>query len=189
MFCCFTGLPYIDAKQLNESQLKTWTDGTLWLTLHRQKTKVPVNVKLLPMALAILKKYESTVSERGGKLLPVYSNQKCNEFLKELASLCSIKKDITFHVARHTFATTVTLENGVPIESVSKMLGHTSVKTTQIYARITDTKVSNDMEVLKEKIGSVYDKPVAQSKESKRRKADKQEITDIAKEMGVAVSF
>lgn len=187
VFCCFTGLPYIDAKQLGEQQLKQWADGNLWLTLHRQKTKVPVNVKLLPVPLAILKKYEDGVKERRGKLLPVYTNQKCNEYLKEMAALCGIKKDLTFHMARHTFATTVTLENGVPIESVSKMLGHTNVRTTQIYARITDTKVSNDMDVLKEKIDEVYDKPLSVSKESKRKVSEQIEIANKAQNMGVRI--
>ena len=84
-----------------------------------------------------------------GKLLPVLSNQKMNAYLKEIADLCEISKELTFHIARHTFATTVTLSNGVPIESVSKMLGHKSIKTTQHYAKILDKKVSEDMEVLK----------------------------------------
>ncbi len=185
VFCCFTGLPYIDAKNLNETQLKMWADGNLWITLPRQKTKVPVNVKLLPVALDILAKYKDGVKDRKGRLLPVFSNQKCNEYLKEIAALCGIKKEITFHVARHTFATTVTLENGVPIESVSKMLGHTNVRTTQIYARITDTKVSNDMEALKAKIGGVFDRPLSSSKESRRRANDRLEIANTAREMGI----
>lgn len=187
VFCCFTGLPYIDAKSLNENQLKRWSDGNLWLSLKRQKTKVPVNVKLLPVALQILDKYSDGVKDRKGRLLPVPSNQKCNEYLKEMATLCGIHKEVTFHVARHTFATTVTLENGVPIESVSKMLGHTNVKTTQIYARITDTKVNNDMEVLKAKIDGVFHTSLPVSKEAKRRADDRLEIADMAKEMGVAL--
>ncbi len=186
VFCCFTGLPYIDAKNLSEQQLKMWSDGHLWLTLPRQKTKVPVNVKLLPMAISLLDKYKDTIKERKGKLLPVPTNQKCNEYLKEIASLCGIKKEITFHVARHTFATTVTLENGVPIESVSKMLGHTNVRTTQIYARITDTKVSRDMDELSAKIGGVFDRPVAESKESRRRAQERLKIAETAKLMGLA---
>ena len=187
VFCCFTGLPYIDAQKLNESHLKTWTDGSHWLTLHRQKTKVPVNVKLLPVALDILGKYKDTVADRGGRLLPVPTNQKCNEYLKEIATLCGIKKEVTFHSARHTFATTVTLENGVPIESVSKMLGHTNVRTTQIYARITDTKVNHDMTVLEGKIGGVFDKPLSSSKESRKRASDRLKIAAEAKDLGIQI--
>ncbi len=127
-----------------------------------------------------------TTSCRKGRLLPVFSNQKCNEYLKEIAALCGIKKEVTFHVARHTFATTVTLENGVPIDSVSKMLGHTNVRTTQIYARITDTKVSNDMDALKAKLGGVFDRPLSSSKESRRRAHDRLEIANTAREMGIA---
>lgn len=150
IFCCYTGLPYIDAKKLERSQLIQWPDGNWWLTLYRTKTKVPVNVRLLDIPLAILKKYEGKT--RGDLLLPVPSNQKCNEYLKEMAELCGIHKNITFHVARHTFATSITLGNGVPIESVSKMLGHTKISTTQIYARITDQKVNLDMEALASKL-------------------------------------
>ncbi len=187
VFCCFTGLPYIDAQKLNDTHLKTWADGSQWLTLHRQKTKVPVNVKLLPVALDILAKYKETMEDRGGRLLPVPTNQKCNEYLKEIATLCGIKKEVTFHSARHTFATTVTLENGVPIESVSKMLGHTNVRTTQIYARITDTKVSHDMTVLEGKIGGVFDKPLASSKESRKRAGDRLKIAAEAKDLGIQI--
>ena len=187
IFCCFTGLPYIDAKKLTNQHLKVWSDGSLWLTLHRQKTKVPVNVKLLPIALEILDKYKDSIASRGGKLLPVLSNQKCNEYLKELAAVCGINKDITFHSARHTFATTVTLENSVPIESASKMLGHTNVKTTQLYARITDTKVSNDMDVLQENLQGVFDKPLTQSVKSRKKVAQAKEIAQLAQQLGVAL--
>ena len=89
------------------------------------------------------------------KLLPVLSNQKMNAYLKEIADICGITKPLTFHIARHTFATTVTLLNGVPMESVSKMLGHTNIKTTQHYARILDIKVSEDMKVLKERFAAL----------------------------------
>lgn len=85
-----------------------------------------------------------------GKLLPVYSNQKLNAYLKEIANLCGIEKPLTFHIARHTFATTVTLTNGVPLETVSKLLGHTSIKTTQIYAKVIEKKVSDDMKNLRD---------------------------------------
>lgn len=116
----------------------------------RQKTNVSTNVPLLDVPQAILKKYENKLT--GDKLLPVPSNQKLNSYLKEIADACNIQKNLTFHMARHTFSTTITLSQGVPIESVSKMLGHTNIRTTQIYARITNEKVSNDMEILSEKL-------------------------------------
>ena len=116
----------------------------------RQKTNISTNVPLLDVPLALLKKYEGKLSD--DKLLPVPSNQKLNSYLKEIADLCNIKKNLTFHMARHTFSTTITLSQGVPIESVSKMLGHTNIRTTQIYARITNEKVSNDMDILSEKL-------------------------------------
>lgn len=138
IFSCYTGLAYIDVYNLTEDQLNVWADGNTWISFHRQKTKVPFNVRLLDVPLQIIEKYKHF--RKGKRLLPVPSNQKCNEYLKEIAEVCGINKNITFHVARHTFATTITLGNGVPIETVSKMLGHTNVRTTQIYARITDQK-------------------------------------------------
>ena len=108
------------------------------------KNRYPVNVPLLKIPLAILKKYDGQLPK--GELLPVLSNQKLNSYLKEIADLCGINKNITFHLARHTFSTTVTLAKGVPIETVSKMLGHTNIETTQIYARITNDKIRNDMQ-------------------------------------------
>lgn len=120
---------------------------------HRQKTDTPVNVPLLKIPLAILKKYEGRLPK--GELLPVLSNQKLNSYLKEIADLCGINKNITFHLARHTFATTTTLSKGVPIETVSKMLGHTNIETTQIYARITNEKIRKDMSSLEDKLGDI----------------------------------
>lgn len=117
---------------------------------RRHKTDTPVNVPLLKVPLAILKKYEGQLPK--GQLLPVLSNQKLNSYLKEIADLCGIQKNITFHLARHTFATTTTLAKGVPIETVSKMLGHTNIETTQIYARITNEKIRRDMEALANKL-------------------------------------
>jgi site-specific recombinase XerD len=109
-------------------------------------------VPLLPQAEEIIKKYEQhPYCVKTGALLPVKSNQKMNAYLKEIASICGIKKELTMHIARHTFATTVTLSNGVPIETVSKMLGHTKLVTTQIYAKVLENKVSEDMQKLKEK--------------------------------------
>ncbi len=150
IFACYTGFAYIDVAHLTREMIEQQPDGTLWIMTHRQKTKVPVNIRLLDIPKMIVDKYEGVA--KGNRLLPVPSNQKVNDYLKEIAALCGIDKPITFHVARHTFATTVTLGNGVPIESVSKMLGHTNIRTTQIYARITDQKVSRDMDALAEKL-------------------------------------
>ena len=123
--------------------------------IHRHKTDTPVNVPLLKIPQMLLQKYEGQLPKGQlpkGQLLPVLSNQKLNSYLKEIADLCGINKNITFHLARHTFATTTTLAKGVPIETVSKMLGHTNIETTQIYARITNEKIRKDMEVLAEKL-------------------------------------
>ena len=159
IFSCFTGLAYIDVKNLTEDNLRTGFDGKLWIMTHRQKTDTNVNVPLLDIPLKILAKYKNNLSNK--VLLPVLSNQKMNSYLKEIGDLCGIDKNLTFHLARHTFATTITLAKGVPIETVSKMLGHTNIQTTQIYARITNSKISNDMEDLAGKLGnveSVYNK-------------------------------
>ena len=150
IFSCFTGLSYIDVKQLTANNICTSFDGKQWIMTHRQKTDTPVNVPLLNIPLTILKKYEGKLPK--GQLLPVLSNQKLNSYLKEIADLCDIHKNVTFHLARHTFATTTTLSKGVPIETVSKMLGHTNIKTTQIYARITNDKISRDMQLLSSKL-------------------------------------
>lgn len=152
LFSCYTGLAYIDLKHLSADMLRRWPDGNLWIDTKRQKTDVPVHVRLLDVPIRLIEKYDGTV--KGGLLFPVPSNQKVNSYLKEIASVCGIDKDLTFHMARHTFATTVTLANGVPIETVSKMLGHTNIQTTQIYARVIDTKINNDMEVLAGKLNA-----------------------------------
>lgn len=153
IFSCFCGLSYIDIKQLKANNICTSFDGKQWIMTHRHKTDTPVNVPLLKIPLSILKKYEGKLSN--GQLLPVLSNQKLNSYLKEIADLCGIQKNITFHLARHTFATTTTLSKGVPIETVSKMLGHTNIKTTQIYARITNEKISRDMQLLSGKLEDI----------------------------------
>lgn len=153
IFSCFTGLSYVDVRNLTKENVVTSFDGKLWLQLHRQKTSTAVNLPLLKTPLAILKKYEDKLPD--GRLLPVSSNQKLNSYLKEIADVCGIKKNLTFHLARHTFATTTTLAKGVPIETVSKMLGHTNIKTTQIYARITNDKIREDMEMLAGKLEGI----------------------------------
>lgn len=152
LFSCYTGLAFIDAKNLTKNHIGIGLDGGKWIFTTRQKTKTNSNIPLLPQAEAIINKYKDhPYCSSTEKLLPMLSNQKMNAYLKEIADLCGISKDLTYHIARHTFATTVTLSNGVSIESVSKMLGHKSIKTTQHYAKILDSKVSEDMMLLKQK--------------------------------------
>lgn len=152
IFCCFTGLAYSDVKKLSKDDIVIGIDGEKWIKTKRTKTNTKSNIPILPTPNAILEKYaEHPDMLSTDKVLPVLSNQKMNAYLKEIADLCEIPKNLTFHLARHTFATTVTLTNGVPIESVSKMLGHKSLKTTQHYAKILDRKVSDDMKALKGK--------------------------------------
>ncbi len=152
LFSCFTGLAYIDVKNLTKSHISIGIDGERWIYTHRQKTESASKIPILPVTQMIIDKYENHPQSNNQEvLLPILSNQKMNAYLKEIAAICEIEKELTFHIARHTFATTVTLTNGVPIESVSKMLGHKNIKTTQHYAKILDKKVSDDMALLKEK--------------------------------------
>jgi site-specific recombinase XerD len=146
VFACYTGLSYSDISKLNNSHIRIGADQNEWIVIDRTKTKSRCRIPILPKAKSILAKYK-TFPENLSKelLLPVLSNQKMNSYLKELGDICNINKTITMHTARHTFATSITLGNGVPIETVSKILGHSSLKTTQIYARILDKKISEDM--------------------------------------------
>ncbi|MGG7662055.1 site-specific integrase [Dyadobacter sp. BHUBP1] len=152
LFCCYTGLSYADVKNLSNAHISSGFDGRRWITIKRQKTDVPSRIPLLPVPEAILNKYLGHVKCQNDRLLPILSNQKMNAYLKEIGDVCGINKEITFHLARHTFATTVTLANDVAIESVSKMLGHKNIKTTQHYAKIVDKKISVDMISLTEKL-------------------------------------
>lgn len=152
LFSCYTGLSYGDVEKLTPSDISTGIDGEKWVFTTRNKTDTASRIPLLSMALALIKKYEAHPKViNTGKLFPMLSNQRMNTYLKELADICGIGKELTFHCARHTFATTVTLSNGVPIETVSKMLGHKNLRTTQIYAKVLDNKVSEDMNVLRAK--------------------------------------
>jgi site-specific recombinase XerD len=153
IFSCYTGLSYIDVMRLNEDNIALGIDGGRWLITNRQKTHNKVKIPLLPIADALIKKYTNHIKTKKTKtLFPNISNQKLNSYLKEIADLCAIKKNLTFHIARHTFATTITLSNGVPIETVSKLLGHTKIATTQIYAKVIERKVSDDMSILRRKL-------------------------------------
>ncbi|WP_326982610.1 site-specific integrase [Chryseobacterium sp. MYb264] len=152
LFSCYTGLAYIDTRKLTTNNINIGLDGTRWIFTKRQKTKTTSNIPLLAQAECIVEKYKNhPTCVNSGRLLPILSNQKMNAYLKEIADLCGINKELTYHIARHTFATTVTLSNGVSIESVSKMLGHKNMRTTQHYAKILDSKVSEDMISLKQK--------------------------------------
>ena len=153
IFCCFTGLAYIDVQQLRKDHLGIGIDGNKWIFKNRQKTDTRSKIPLLPIAEELIEKYsDHPKCMNEDRILPVLSNQKMNSYLKEIGDVCGIQKEITFHMARHSFATSITLTNGVPIESVSKMLGHKSLRTTQHYAKIVDKRVSDDMATLKQKL-------------------------------------
>jgi len=149
VFCCFTGLSYIDVKNLTVDKIRVLFDGKPWITGKRGKTKVSYQVPLLDIPQRIIEKYRGTLPD--GRLLPVINNQNTNTYLKEIGELCKLTKKLTFHLSRHTFAT-LTLTKGVSIESVSKMLGHTNIATTQIYARIIGEKICDDMALFAGKI-------------------------------------
>lgn len=153
VFSCYTGISYSDIMALSDKNLMVGMDGNMWISTQRLKTKTSVRIPLLQPAKEILTKYKDhPITTLSGTLLPKITNEKTNLYLKEIADAVGIKKNLTFHMARHTFATTVTLSNGVPIETVSKLLGHTKLATTQIYARVLDKKVSEDIEVLRSKL-------------------------------------
>lgn len=153
VFSCYTGISYSDIVNLTSENIIRNIDGQNWIHTTRQKTKTQIKVPLLEKAEEIIQKYkEHPITQVSGTLLPVITNEKLNLYLKEVADACGINKNLTFHMARHTFATTVTLSNGVPIETVSKLLGHTKIATTQIYARVIDKKIAEDMGDLSKKL-------------------------------------
>ena len=153
IFSCYMGLAYIDAINLTTSEISIGIDGQKWIYTKREKTQTPLRIPVLPKALEIIEKYRPNIrSNNRGTIFPLVSNQKVNSYLKEIADICEIEKNLTFHLARHTFATTVTLSNGVPIETVSNLLGHRSISTTQIYAKVLENKVSEDMVKLKKRL-------------------------------------
>jgi len=153
LFSCYTGLSYTDVMALTRNNISIGIDGEQWIFTNRTKTNTASRIPLLPVAKNIIDKYSNRPDiVNSGGLLPRLTNQRLNSYLKEISDICGFKKTLTFHCARHTFATTVTLSNGVPIETVGKMLGHKSLRTTQIYAKILDTKVGEDMQLLKQKL-------------------------------------
>ncbi|WP_299568337.1 site-specific integrase [uncultured Pedobacter sp.] len=156
VFSCYTGLSYIDVMQLAPAAIEKGLDGRDWIVAYRQKTTTGVKIPLLSKARQVIDRYigrPDLIADNS--LLPKMSNQKVNLYLKEVARLCNIQKPLTFHIARHTFATAITLSNGVSMESVSKMLGHTKLSTTQIYAKVIESKLSEDMMNLEKKLSKV----------------------------------
>jgi integrase len=153
IFCCFTGLSFIDVKQLKRSEVSFDAHGGLRIAKQRQKTGTPAVIPLLPVAKSLLQKYAyDEYCNANDLLLPVLSNQKYNAYLKELADMCYVEKELSSKMARNTFATTVTLANNVPMESISKMMGHKSLRQTQHYAKVLAIKVTEDMEALNQRL-------------------------------------
>ena len=165
VFCCHTGYAYKDAAMLTPEHIGTGINGKKWIYTSRRKTENVANVPLLEIALDILEKYQDhPACVKGNKLLPMKSNQKLNSYLKEIADICEIKKPLTTHIARHTFATTVLLANGVSMEATSKMLGHSSIKTTQIYGKIVESRVGDEMDMLSDKLAAKKDDTLRKAK-------------------------
>ena len=153
LFSCYTGYAYSDAEALTPDDIAIGIDGEKWIIRNRIKTDTTENVPLLPIPLEIIEKYKKhDYCKATKKLLPMNSNQRYNAYLKEIADVCGIKKKLTTHTARHTFATTVLLINDVPMETAMELLGHTDIRTTQIYGKIVQKKVSADMKKLKDKL-------------------------------------
>jgi integrase len=150
IFSIFTGLSYADVKNLTTDNLQLFFDGNLWIITRRRKTNTDSNIRLLDVPKRIIEKYKGLTRDK--RVFPVPGNSSCNGKLKKIGVQCGIKTRLTYHVSRHSAATTILLSHGIPIETVSRILGHTNIKTTQIYARITNQKISRDMEPLSHKL-------------------------------------
>lgn len=150
LFSCYTGLAYADTLGLTPLDIKRADNGVIWLDRYRKKSNELSSVPVLEAARNILNKYWTADKGMNDQIFPYVSNQEVNRNLKIIQATCNIFKEMTFHIARHTFATTVTLKNGVPIETVSKMLGHTKLTTTQIYAEVDEEKIADDMNGVEE---------------------------------------
>ena len=169
IFSCYTGLAYVDLLNLTKDNIHIGIDKKLWIDVYRQKTQERTNLPLLAKANEILDKYKDDPEcELLNKLLPIKSNQKLNAYLKEIAELCGIKKNLTWHMSRHTFATTVTLTNNVPIDVVSKMLGHANIRSTQRYAKVVPEKISKEMTKLESHFKEEKVKKEQEEKENKK---------------------
>ena len=150
---CYTGLAYVDLLALSKENIQIGIDGLKWIFIERTKTKTDCRIPLFSIVEEIINKYRNhPIVEHENKLLPVISNQKMNAYLKEIATICDINSSLSSHCGRHTFASTVTLANGVPMETVSRLLGHSKISTTQIYSRVTESKISDDTNMLRVKL-------------------------------------
>ncbi|HUH28582.1 site-specific integrase [Gelidibacter sp.] len=180
VFSSYTGISYVDIRNLTKQNVWIGDDeGHKWITTFRQKTNTKIRIPLLCRAEQILLKYEvHPVTEFTGKLLPSITNEKTNLYLKEIAKEVGIEKNLTFHMARHTFATTVALSNGMPIETVSKILGHSKITTTQIYARVMDHKIKSDMDAVQRRL----DKKARKLEEEHELKLLRKKIADAEKD-------
>jgi site-specific recombinase XerD len=174
VFCIYTGLAFVDIESLTMDDIHEGKEESLWINKNRNKTEVEFLIPVLPIPKALMGKYKDhPLRATRNLVMPVISNQKYNAYLKEIAVLAKIKKKLTTHLARHTFATTITLENGVPIEVVSKMLGHSSIRTTQIYAQVQERLIKNSMGGLM-KDDTEKKKRKKDSKKKKKKKGGKQ---------------
>ena len=144
LFACYTGVPYADAVSITDDNIYTDDNGALWLKYLRKKNEHLGRVKLLPEAIALIEKYHS--NERK-ELFPMIHHPNLRRHMKGLRDLAGIKTDLVYHMGRHTFGSLITLEAGVPIETISKMLGHTNLTTTQLYAKVTPKKLFDDMDI------------------------------------------
>lgn len=154
LFSVFTGIGYCDMCNLSEENIVRDGDGNLWVETNRQKTGTPENIRLLDIALRIIEKYKGLASN--GKLFPMLSNMSINPHLKKIAKQCGITRNLTFHMARHTFASQICLSQGVPIETVSRAMGHKNITTTQRYAKVTNEKIDKDVTILHATIADKY---------------------------------
>ena len=157
LFACFSGVSYADMKNLSEKHLIRETNGTLWIKIERQKTKTECNIRLLSAAVQIIEKYKS--ERKTDKIFNMITLSNIERNLKKIATICGIESNLCYHMGRHTYATQVCLSQGVPIETLSKMMGHRSITTTQIYAKITNQKVNEDMKILSNRIENKYKMP------------------------------
>ena len=174
IFYPFTGLSYIDIKTLTFDKIQRMDfDGEEWIITRRTKTKVSSNVPLMEIAKELIERYKGLAKD--DFVFPMPSNGTCNDHLKKIATVCGINKEVTFHLSRHTFATTVYLCNGGTIEALSKILGHKHISTTQIYAVVTNNMVSSDFRAISANLATMQKKVL----DKKQKKVKKQQTAAL----------